>query len=115
MPLLFKTLLSAVLIIGCAKAQAAEPADVIFENVRIFNGSSDRLSAPSNMLVVGNVIKAISCVPIAAPPGISVTRIQEVGRGRIRDKVRTAKPSIPATVSWVATIDAPFHQSWTSG
>jgi hypothetical protein len=36
------------------------------ENVRIVDGTSDRLSAPSNVLVVGNLIKSISSAPIAA-------------------------------------------------
>ena len=77
--------LNALLILGCAAAQAAhaqdpQPAGVILENVRIFNGSSDRLSAPSNVLVVGNVIRTISGAPIAAPPATSAIRIQGGGR-----------------------------------
>ena len=52
----------------------------MFENVRVFNGTSDRLSAPSNELVVGNVTTAMSTAPIAAPPGITRTRIQGGGR-----------------------------------
>jgi hypothetical protein len=70
----------AFLAIGCvlgtpAWAQAPQPTGVIIENVRIFNGTSDRLSAPSNVLVIGNVIKTISTTPIAAPEGTTVTRI----------------------------------------
>jgi len=57
-----------------------QPAAVIFENVRIFNGTSDRLSAPSSVLVVGNVIKTISTDPLADPPNTLVTRIQGGGR-----------------------------------
>jgi imidazolonepropionase-like amidohydrolase len=53
---------------------------VIFENVRIFNGSFDQLSAPSNVLVVGNVIKTISADPIADPERTAVTQIQGEGR-----------------------------------
>jgi imidazolonepropionase-like amidohydrolase len=80
-----RDVLRALLILGCAAVQAAQaqdaqPAAVMIENVRIFNGTSDRLSAPSNVLVVGNSIKAISNAPIAAPPGTSVTRIQGGGR-----------------------------------
>ena len=80
-----KGVLRALLILGCASAQAAQaqdahPAAVMIENVRIFNGTSDRLSAPSNVLVVGNSINAISNAPIAAPPGTPVTRIQGSGR-----------------------------------
>jgi len=60
--------------------QAPQPASVIFENVRIFNGTSDQLSAPSNVLIMGNVITAISTKPIAAPTETSVTTIQGNGR-----------------------------------
>jgi imidazolonepropionase-like amidohydrolase len=75
----------AFLVIGCgvgtpARAQAPQPTGVIIENVRIFNGTSDRLSAPSNVLVIGNVIKTISTTLIAAPEGTTVTRIAGGGR-----------------------------------
>jgi len=80
-----KHVLRALLILGCASAQAAQaqgpqPNGVLFENVRIFNGTSAQLSAPSNVLVVGNVIKTISTAPIADPPATSVTRIRGGGR-----------------------------------
>ncbi|MCU0694117.1 MAG: amidohydrolase family protein [Polyangiaceae bacterium] len=61
-------------------AEAAQPGSVIFENVRVFDGRSDRLSAPSNVLVVGNVIKSISTTPIADSPGTTVSRIAGGGR-----------------------------------
>ena len=63
-----------------AHAQDSQPAAVIFENVRIFDGSSDRLSAAANVLVVGNVIKTISSTPIADPPSTKVQRLQGGGR-----------------------------------
>jgi imidazolonepropionase-like amidohydrolase len=77
--------LIALLALGCAvatatRAQAPQPAGVIIENVRIFKSTSDRLSAPSNVLVVGNIIKAISSAPISAPPGTPIERIQGGGR-----------------------------------
>ena len=80
-----KTLLSSMLILCSANVQAqapqaSPPASVIFENVCIFNGTSDQLSAPSNVLIMGNVITAISTTPIAAPPETSVTTIQGNGR-----------------------------------
>lgn len=62
------------------QAQAAAPTAVIFENVRIFDGTSPRLSNPSNVLVVGNVIRSISTGPVSAPSGAALTRIE--GRGR---------------------------------
>lgn len=81
-----KSLLRVLLILACAVAPGAraqtipQPTGVIFDNVRIFDGTSGRLSAPSNVLVVGNVIKTISSAPIAAPPATSVTRIPGAGR-----------------------------------
>jgi imidazolonepropionase-like amidohydrolase len=78
-------LIRAVVIVGWATAQAAyaqdsQPAAVVIENVRIFNGTSSQLSAPSHVLVVGNTIKTISTTPIAPPPGTPVVRIAGGGR-----------------------------------
>lgn len=71
---------------GLARAQApaapvapALPA-VLFEDVRIFDGKSDRLSGPSNVLVVGNVIQRVATGSISPPPGAPVTRV--AGKGR---------------------------------
>ena len=80
-----KHLLVAWLVLGGAIspavfAQGAAGTGVIFENVRIFDGTVDRLSGPSNVLTVGNVIKAISAAPIPDPPGITVMRIRGGGR-----------------------------------
>jgi imidazolonepropionase-like amidohydrolase len=85
MPCRFDRACGALLLLGCAVAQVAQAqvpqtASVIIENVRIFNGSSDRLSGPSNVLVVGNVIKSISTATIADPPDTALTRIQGGGR-----------------------------------
>ena len=85
MQLYRKNLLRVILILGCATAQAVHAQDsqvtgVIIEDVRIFDGRSDRLSAPSNVLVVGNVIKTISTTPIADAAGITVRRIRGGGR-----------------------------------
>jgi hypothetical protein len=65
---------------AAARAQDAPPSGVLFENVRIFSGTSDRLSPAANVLVVGNTIRSISTAPIAAPAGTRVTRIQGGGR-----------------------------------
>ncbi|WP_441276656.1 amidohydrolase family protein [Tardiphaga sp. 172_B4_N1_3] len=45
---------------------SANAGDVLFENVRIFDGRSATLSAPSHVLVKGNLIERISTAPIAA-------------------------------------------------
>jgi len=80
-----ENLLNAVLVLGCCSAsvvlaQDRPPSGVLFENVRIYNGTADRLSAPSNVLVVGNVIRTISSGPIADPAGVEVQRIRGGGR-----------------------------------
>jgi imidazolonepropionase-like amidohydrolase len=43
-----------------ALCSLATADDVLFENVRIFDGKSGALSAPSNVLIKGNVIASIS-------------------------------------------------------
>lgn len=66
-----KTARSAATILAmCAAfvtgASAQQPAAVtVFENVRIFDGKSPALSAPSNVLVRGNIIERIATTPIA--------------------------------------------------
>lgn len=64
-------------------------ADVLFENVRIFDGKGATLSAPSNVLVKGNIISRISTAPI--PPE---------GAQRIAGGGRTLMPGL---------IDAHWH------
>jgi len=67
-----------------ASAQTAPPAPppaaVLFENVRVFDGTSERLSPPRNVLVVGNKIQTIAEAPIAPPAGAALTRIAGNGR-----------------------------------
>src|SRR5215472_3647531 len=63
------------------RAQADPPANAsatLFQNVRIFDGKSDSLSAPSNVLIKGNIIARISTEPIAAEPGVTAI----AGKGR---------------------------------
>ena len=48
---------------------------VVFEDVRIFDGTTAALSAPSSVMVVGNVIESISTDPIADPADVNVRRI----------------------------------------
>ena len=61
-------------------ALAEPPTAALFEDVRIFDGKSAKLSAPSNVLVLRNQISQISTAPIAAPAGAAVTTIQGGGR-----------------------------------
>jgi imidazolonepropionase-like amidohydrolase len=66
--------------ITVSHAQEPQATGVIIENVNIFNGKSEQLSPPSNVLVVGNIIKSISTSTINDPPSTSITRIQGGGR-----------------------------------
>ncbi|WP_287053863.1 amidohydrolase family protein [Mesorhizobium sp.] len=80
-------MLAAALLLGlCASASAD---DVLFENVRIFDGKGAALSAPSSVLVQGNLIVRISTSPIAAE-----------GAQRIAGNGRTLMPGL---------IDAHWH------
>jgi imidazolonepropionase-like amidohydrolase len=65
---------------AAADAAARAPSALIFENVRIFDGTSARLSAPSNVLVVDNVIRTIARGTVAAPSGAAVTVVRGGGR-----------------------------------
>src|SRR5580704_13688671 len=74
----------SLMALGLASAvhpQSNSPADIsatLFQNVRIFDGKGSALSAPSNVLVKGNIIERISTEPIAAEPGVTVI----AGNGR---------------------------------
>jgi imidazolonepropionase-like amidohydrolase len=59
-----------------AAAPAAAPNETLFVNVRVFDGKSQRLSAPTNVLVRGNVIAAIGADAASA----TATRIDGGGR-----------------------------------
>src|SRR5262245_14500167 len=61
-------------------AQQAPQTAVLFQNVRIFDGKSDALSQPSNVLVRGNKIDKISTGPIASDEIAGVTTIDGKGR-----------------------------------
>ncbi|EHK53507.1 Metallo-dependent hydrolase, partial [Mesorhizobium alhagi CCNWXJ12-2] len=82
-----RKMLAAAIVLGlCATASAD---NILFENVRIFDGKGAALSAPSNVLVQGNVIARISIDPIEAE-----------GAERIAGNGRTLMPGL---------IDAHWH------
>jgi imidazolonepropionase-like amidohydrolase len=61
-------------------AQDVQPAAVLFENVRIFDGKSGKLSEPSNVLVRDNKIETISTRPIATDRSARTRIINGGGR-----------------------------------
>jgi imidazolonepropionase-like amidohydrolase len=82
-------------------AQPPAPTSTLFENVRIFNGTSAQLSAPSNVLVVDHKIQKISTTSIPAPSG-AITRINGNGHtlmpGLIDDHVHLFMAALPPEV-----------------
>jgi len=72
-------------IINATWAQSPSPSInagpvTVFSNVRIFDGKSGKLSAPSNVLVRGNVIEKISDKPIPTDRRADTTLIDGGGR-----------------------------------
>ncbi|MCF8005365.1 MAG: amidohydrolase family protein [Chromatiaceae bacterium] len=66
-----------------APAPAPKPRPthgVLFEAVRVFDGTADQLTEPMQVLVVGNRIVQLSAEPIAPPAELELTRIQGAGR-----------------------------------
>jgi imidazolonepropionase-like amidohydrolase len=63
-----------------AQPQSAEPSTIVFENVRIFDGKSDTLSASMNVLVRGNTIDKISKDPIPTDRSANTRIIAGGGR-----------------------------------
>ena len=98
-PLLLALLVSVGLLVGLCQASLAqgdadleapglEPflttlanGETLFQDVRIFNGKSAALSAPSNVLVRGNIIERISVSPIPVEMNAKVHII--AGNGRV--------------------------------
>jgi imidazolonepropionase-like amidohydrolase len=81
-PTLFPTfaIASTVLFLAVfARPQSAPPSAILFQNVRVFDGT-DTLTVPMNVLVVGNQIAKISLQPIVAPAGSALTTIDGDGR-----------------------------------
>lgn len=77
-------------------AQEAPPGEVLISDVRIFDGASDRLSPPTDVLVQGNVIVAIGAEARSSQPG--AVRIDGQGRtlmpGLIDNHVHTMFNSV---------------------
>jgi imidazolonepropionase-like amidohydrolase len=78
-----KFLVWVALQLSCGLPLAAHAQDrpvTLFNNVRIFDGKSAALSAPSNVLVRGNKIETISAQPIPADRRADTTIVNGGGR-----------------------------------
>jgi imidazolonepropionase-like amidohydrolase len=65
------------LLAGCSlsawlHAQTPPPSVILIQNVRIFDGKGERLSAPGHVLVRGNKIERISATALAADAGATI-------------------------------------------
>lgn len=94
-----------------------QPGRVLFENVQIFDGLSEQLSPPSNVLVVDNKIEQISLNPISDSSSREALRINGSGRvlmpGLIDNHVHIVMEatSMQALVSPDTTIESIFQQA----
>ncbi|MGF1488482.1 MAG: amidohydrolase family protein [Prochloraceae cyanobacterium] len=79
-PWSYRILLGSITFILIAAFTPPPATATLFENVRIFDGVSEQLSAPANVLVVGNKIQTISQKRIPAPSRVRLTRIKGNGR-----------------------------------
>jgi imidazolonepropionase-like amidohydrolase len=61
-------------------ASQTQPLTTVLQNVRIFDGKSSQLSAPSNVLIRGNTIERISTTPIATDRSANTVLIEGGGR-----------------------------------
>lgn len=62
---------SVVALLGCAAVAQAAPPDgpVLFTNVNVFDGVSDKLIKNANVVVTGNKITAVSTKDLAVAGG----------------------------------------------
>ena len=77
------SLMLALVTLSASTFSHAEPAQqtaTLYENVRVFNGTADKLTPPTNVLVVGNKIQTISGNAIKPPSDMAVTKIAGDGR-----------------------------------
>jgi imidazolonepropionase-like amidohydrolase len=89
---------------AAAHAQEVPPAQTLFSNVRIFDGKSATLSAPSHVLVRGNQIEKISAAPIATDRSAMTTVINGGGRTLMPGLIDAHTHIMFATVSQMAVL-----------
>ncbi|MCA1498589.1 MULTISPECIES: amidohydrolase family protein [unclassified Bradyrhizobium] len=75
---------ATIIVATCTFLTPAEPQEriavTVFENVRIFDGKSETLSVPSNVVIRGNIIERIVTAPIPTDRRVDARVIQGGGR-----------------------------------
>ena len=105
---------AAWVLAGTATAQPASPATptaVLFENVRVFDGRSARLTAPTQVLVVGNTIREIAPAP-KLDPAWSVTRVAGGGRTLMPGLIDAHTHVMFANITVTEALTADFGYSY---
>jgi imidazolonepropionase-like amidohydrolase len=72
-------LVSILLGLSASPVRAQQTGAILFENVRIFDGKSDAVSGPTNVLIKGNKIEKISATALPVDP-TQTARINGGGR-----------------------------------
>lgn len=82
MKFIFKFILTSIFLTSVisAFAESIPRASTLFENVRVFDGVSEKLSSQTNVLIENNLIKTISSKPIQIPASTTTTVIAGNGR-----------------------------------
>ena len=75
----FKTYIVLITVLSLAAPSLAENV-ILFENVRIFDGESEQLSEPRNVLVRGNMVEKISAEAIPTDRSANIKIINGKGR-----------------------------------
>ena len=81
---MLRALVAACVVLACALPTTALAGDVLFRNVRVFDGKSASLSPPTSVLVSGNRIARIDA-NAEAPAGAQVIdgRGKKIGRAHV--------------------------------
>jgi imidazolonepropionase-like amidohydrolase len=103
-----RTVAAAFSFSAVAMAQSLPSTTVLFDNVHVFDSKSGSLTAPTNVLVVGNKIAKISASPIPTNRSAATTIIEGGGRtlmpGLIDAHTHILMESIPMSVAMTADI-----------
>ena len=109
MPSILKTSTVLIIQVAClivASTQNSQAEAVLFQQVRIFDGSGTSLSAPSDVLVEGKQIVKISRTPLQAAAGSATRIIQGKGRTLMPGLIDAHTHLMFATVPQMALLTA---------
>jgi len=92
--------------VAAPPARATQPSAGLFENVRVFDSATGRVSGPTNVLIVGAKIAKISADPLTAPDGAKLIKVAGGGRTLIPGLIDAHTHIMFATVPQLAILTA---------